>query len=176
MFIRKSTSGDLTRIIEIYNLARAFMINTGNPSQWNDNYPSIELVRADIQRGVSYVVIDKNKIIGTFVFIIGGDPTYARIDGKWLNDSLYGTIHRIASDGSSKGVADACLRYCQKIIDNIRIDTHADNSVMLNWITRSGFKYCGIIHVADGTPRLAFHLTPHTINKDDSATADMSII
>ena len=158
MEIRKTEHSDLPRVMEIFETARNFMKRSGNPTQWNDNYPSEEVIMSDIQNEVSYVIIDNDRIVGTFVFIEGDDPTYADIDGCWLNDKPYGTIHRIASDGSTKGVADECLRFCKIRNPNIRIDTHKDNSVMLRWINRSGFKECGIIRVSDGTPRHAFQL------------------
>ncbi len=116
-------------------------------------------VRRDIADGISYVVESDNRIVGTFVFIIGDEPTYSEIEGKWIDNEPYGTIHRIASDGSVKGIADYCLKYCSGIIGNIRIDTHKDNNVMLKWIKCSGFSYCGIIHVADGSPRHAFQFS-----------------
>lgn len=158
MEIRKTTVEDLPRVMEIFDIAREFMRKSGNPSQWSNNYPAMEQILSDIDRGVSYVMISNGVIVASFVFIVGDEPTYSTIEGLWLNNEVYGTIHRIASDGSSKGIADKCLYFCKKIIPNIRIDTHKDNSVMLNWISRSGFKKCGIIHVTDGTPRYAFQL------------------
>ena len=158
MEIRKTEHSDLPKVMEIFETARNFMKRSGNPTQWNDSYPSEEVIISDIQNGVSYVIIDNDRIVGTFVFIEGEEPTYSDIDGCWLNDKPYGTIHRIASDGSTKGIADECLRFCKMNNQNIRIDTHRDNSVMLNWINRSGFKKCGIIHVSDGTPREAFQM------------------
>lgn len=71
----------------------------------------------------------------------------------------YGTIHRIAAAPGGKGTADIALDFCRKAGVNIRIDTHEDNAPMLGWIAKRGFKYCGIIHVEDGTPRRAFQLT-----------------
>ena len=41
-------------------------------------------------------------------------------------------------------------------IGHLRIDTHADNEPMLNAVKRYGFKHCGVIYVADGSPREAF--------------------
>lgn len=158
MNIRKSTTHDLNRLLEIYESARRFMARSGNPSQWGESYPSEELLLRDIGAGVSYVVESDNVIVGTFVFIVGEDPTYSEIEGEWIDNAIYGTIHRIASDGSVRGIADYCLEYCTTIIGNIRIDTHRYNKVMLRWIRKSGFRYCGIVHVADGTPRLAFQL------------------
>lgn len=158
MEIRKTALSDLPKVMQIFENARNFMMISGNPSQWNDNYPSEELIMSDIHEGISYVIIDKDRIVGTFVFVEGKEPTYSDIDGCWLNDKPYGTIHRIASDGSTKGIADECLNFCKMRNQNIRIDTHKDNSVMLKWINHSGFKKCGIIHVSDGTPRYAFQL------------------
>lgn len=60
----------------------------------------LRLLRRDIAEGISHVVVSDNKIVGTFVFIIGDEPTYSEIEGEWINDEPYGTIHRIASDGS----------------------------------------------------------------------------
>ena len=147
-------------MMEIFGIDRSFMKKSGNPSQWRDNYPTEQLIRSDIQKGVSYVVIADDKIVGTFVFAEGAEPTYSEIDGAWLNEKPYGTIHRIASDGSVKGLADECLRFCKTVNENIRIDTHEDNAPMLRWINRSGFEKCGIIRVADGSPRYAFQLRP----------------
>ncbi len=159
MRIRKSSINDLDRMLSIYGKAREFMVKSGNPSQWGDSYPSADLLRSDIDAGISYVIEKENKIVGTFVFVIGDDPTYSEIEGEWIDKGTYGTIHRIASDGSVKGIADTCLDFCMKLIGNIRIDTHHDNKIMLSWIKRSGFQYCGVIHVADGTPRHAFQLS-----------------
>ena len=39
----------------------------------------------------------------------------------------------------------------------LRIDTHADNHVMQDLVTRNGFVYCGRILLANGSPRLAYH-------------------
>lgn len=53
MEIRKSTTEDLQEIMEIYGIARTFMKNTGNPTQWRNGYPSESLVRSDIESGIS---------------------------------------------------------------------------------------------------------------------------
>ena len=154
--IRKSTYDDLDRIAEIFTYARKQMALNGNPSQWKNDRPSIELVKKDIDVSNSYVVLNKGKIVATFAFIVGIEPTYLDIDGKWLDDDPYGTIHRIASDGSVKGVFDQVIDYVSKRGVDIRIDTHKDNKIMRHLIEKNGFVYCGIIIVDDGTPRLAY--------------------
>ena len=96
-------------------------------------------------------------ICGTFAFIIGDDPTYRILEhGHWLNQAPYGTIHRLASSGSVKGIFSTCLAWCLAQIPNIRIDTHQDNLVMQHLLEKNGFHKCGIIYVEDNSPRLAY--------------------
>ena len=68
MYIRKSNREDLPAMMEIYARARDFMRESGNPGQWEDNYPPQDLLEKDIEYGNSYVVCDDNKIIATFAF------------------------------------------------------------------------------------------------------------
>ena len=100
---------------------------------------------------------DNGMIVGTFSFIIGEEPTYQVIkNGKWTDGRLYGTIHRLASNGIVKGIARACFEYCIKQIDYIRIDTHKDNISMQTAIERFGFHKCGNIYVKGGAERIAY--------------------
>lgn len=156
--IRNAKLNDLQNILEIYNDARAFMIETGNPTQWNDTYPSYELLSNDIQKEHLFVITQSDEICGVFAFIIGDDSTYKEIKGKWLSNKIYGTIHRIASKNGTKGIFSECLKYCEsnKEIASLRIDTHNNNCVMKHLIEKSGFTYCGIINEPDCTERVAF--------------------
>lgn len=47
----------------------------------------------------------KERVLAQFALCTGEDPTYAHIDGAWLDDDSYVTIHRIASSGIVKGAA-----------------------------------------------------------------------
>lgn len=158
MEIRKTMLEDVDSLLMIFERARGFMRSIGNYVQWINGYPSREQVVRDIEAGCSYCVLNvENKIVGTFVAVEGEDPTYREIwDGAWLNDEPYVTIHRLASDGSEKGMAEACLQWCMARWDNIRADTHRDNQVLLHILPKYGFRRCGIIHVADGSERIAF--------------------
>ena len=70
---------------------------------------------------------------------------------------LYVTIHRIAGDGSEKGIGAFCINWAFERCRHLRVDTHEDNIVMRNLLTKLGFEYCGIIYVLkDNSPRMAF--------------------
>lgn len=154
--VRKAQTGDLPRILEIYAYARRFMAENGNPTQWGTNKPGEALLRQDIREEKLQVVVSNEKIHGVFYFSEGEDPTYGVItQGQWLSDAPYGTIHRIASDGSG-GIFGACLQWCLERQQHLRIDTHRDNVVMQHVIEKNGFSRRGIIFVEDGTERIAY--------------------
>ena len=155
-YIRKAVPDDMRRILEIYAYARSFMAQHGNPHQWGNDHPKEERLWEDIRRGDLYVVTSEARIHGVFAFLLGEDPTYSQIyDGAWHHDEPYGTIHRIAGDGSG-GILHACIEFCEQVIRHLRIDTHHDNLVMQNAVMKEGFRECGIIYILDGTPRIAY--------------------
>ena len=69
MTIRKAVHGDLSRIMDIYHTAQAFMIRSGNPDQWAHVYPSEALIREDIDRGICHVACDGVAIHGVFALM-----------------------------------------------------------------------------------------------------------
>lgn len=157
--IRKAQLTEIDSLMEIFEQAKRIMRKDGNMKQWTGNYPSTDIVTNDIKNGNCYVCLNETgEIIGTFAFIPGKDPTYARIyEGEWLEDSLpYGVIHRLASTEDSKGVSNACLQWCYEQIPNLRADTHRDNNILQYVLKKHGFQYCGIIYLANGDERLAF--------------------
>ena len=157
MEIRKAAEADLDEILVIYSQARRFMAKNGNPSQWGDVYPPRKLVEADIAEGKCHVCAEDGRILAVFYFASGKDPTYEVIkDGRWLNEAPYWVVHRIASSGAKKGAASFCLEWAFQQAGNIRIDTHDDNKPMQGLLKKSGFRYCGRITLADGSPRIAF--------------------
>ena len=165
MRIRKATLADLERQMEIYTRARAFMATQGNPNQWGKNcWPPEALIKQDIESSMSYVCEDDaGQVVGTFFFLCGQDvePSYREItDGAWLDDSPYGVVHRIASDGSQRGIGEYCLAWAFSQCGHIRIDTHGDNTVMQNLLKKLGYIRCGTIYIPqDSDPRIAYEKT-----------------
>lgn len=163
MIIRKSRMEDLPVMVKIYERARAFMKETGNPNQWGPTgWPPYELLVEDINVGRSYVAEQDGKVVGTFCHIYGDhiDATYDVIhDGEWSKDEPYGVVHRVASDGTP-GVGTECIRWAMRKAGYLRIDTHYDNRVMINLLLKLGFKKCGIIYVVeDDYPRYAYDIS-----------------
>lgn len=156
MEVIQAERNDLDVIMPLFDAARAFMAKTGNPNQWKSGYPTKEMIIRDIAAGNFFLVKQQGRICGCFAYILGEDVTYRHIDGAWNSDAPYGTIHRIASDHTVHGVFDAALSYAKSRCSHVRADTHADNAVMQKLLKNAGFTYCGIIYIADGSPRLAY--------------------
>lgn len=157
MIIKNAEKSEIEEILRVYEEAKCFMRKNGNNLQWINGYPSIDTVLKDLEDNNLYVIKDNNEIVGVFTLIIGIDPNYLKIDGKWLNDDAYGALHRVASNFKVKGILNEAVLYAFNQINNLRIDTHEVNIPMQKAIEKLKFQKCGIIHlISDGTPRIAY--------------------
>lgn len=161
MEIRQSTEADFEKIMAIYRFARKFMADNGNPNQWGPTrWPPESLIHRDISQKKSYVCVQEGVVAGTFFFDAGKEiePTYRHIEnGNWLDNSAYGVIHRLAGDGSVKGIGKFCLDWAYRQCGHLRVDTHGDNIILQNLLAKMGFQYCGTIYVEeDSYPGLAY--------------------
>ena len=154
--IVKANMSQLPLILSIYEKARAFMAQTGNPNQWGTTDPPEEKVRQDILSERCYVNLKDDHIQAVFYFAVEQDPTYAYIEGAWLNTEPYGVIHRIAVGENGRGVAAECFDFALSHCPNLRIDTHEDNIPMQRCLAKNGFSRCGIIYLEDGDSRIAY--------------------
>lgn len=155
--IRKAEKTDLEAILKVYRAAKAYMVKSGNPTQWEEGYPGCVLDQ-DLEKGQLYVLCGEDGTVhAAFVLALGEEPTYAVIEeGSWTSSAPYGTIHRLGSDGAIKGVFTQCLDFCKAISPYIRADTHQDNKTMQHLFEKHGFTRRGVIHVYDGSPRIAY--------------------
>lgn len=167
MHIRKTQPQDLGAVLNIYQQARIFMRETGNPSQWADSWPPSTLIEEDIIQQKSYVCVKSpsesptvaktEQVMAVFFLETADDPSYHQIQGQWLEPHQpYGVIHRLASSRRIQGAATLCLQWALEQCGNIRIDTHQANLPMRNLLQKLDYHYCGIIHTHDGTARLAY--------------------
>lgn len=157
--VRKTIVSELAELMDIFSSARNFMAANGNPHQWTTNYPNREIVTKDIEEGCSYIIEHNGKTVATFVLRPGVEPAYETIeDGQWLNNEPYLTIHRVASNGLTKGIFHLVVMTALSIHNNIRIDTHRDNAIMQKSIIREGFRHCGTVCYSGSGERIAYQL------------------
>lgn len=163
MKFRQAEIDDVSEIMKIIKDAQESLRRAGI-DQWQNNYPNPEILREDILKGNSYILIKDNNIVTTVVIIFGEEKTYRKIyQGQWLSELEYAVVHRIAvaKDHKGQGFASIIFKELEKIcyernIKSIRIDTHHDNKAMQRLLKKNGFKYCGIIYLEDESKRWAY--------------------
>ena len=166
MIIRKTTAGDLDSLMDIFDEARTTIAALGI-DQWQNGYPSRDVIIEDIAQGRSYSVEIDGNICGTFVLVDDGEITYDRIyNGYWLTGDEsddYVAIHRVAISVKNRGsgISTAIINYAAdyaKALDrtSLRIDTHEGNVVMRRMLEKHGFQYCGVIYLQNGDSRVAY--------------------
>ena len=150
MTIRNATHADIDAIFNIYDYARTFMKDNGNPLQWGETYPEKDVILADLNSKQLFVIeAPDGSLAGVFAFLVNGDSVYDNIDGKWLNDKPHAAIHRVASNGLQKGIFTQILAFCQQFSNNIKIDTHKQNTIMQHVLKKHGFIECGTVFYDD---------------------------
>lgn len=126
--------------------------------QWQNGIPSRESIRLDIEEMRLYGAYDEEGLCAVCALYGGIEPYYNRIDGKWLTNGPYITIHRMAANDRARhaGAAQALLDEAERIardsgIPSLRADTHRGNRVMQRFMDKNGFVNCGI---TDYTPQI----------------------
>ena len=170
MEIRKTNVGDAGALMELFDEARGTIAKLGI-DQWQKGYPAQDVVDSDIALGQSYAVMSDGELCGTFALMNDFEPLYDKIhDGEWKtgNDDCngnknYQAIHRVAVSVKmrGKGISTAIINYAESHAHavgrtSLRIDTHEGNVVMRRMLEKHGFVFCGIIHLENGDPRVAY--------------------
>ena len=161
---RHTRKSDKEAVMKIYDDAKVYMANSGNPDQWNGSYPDEFLIDDDIKAKRSYVCVDGGQIAAVFMLMFEDDKSYDKIyEGSWLNDEPYSVIHRIAvaDNMHGKGIAKACIDFCREEclkrgLYNLKIDTYKDNIPMQKTLTKYGFSHCGTVYVDGVLKRMGY--------------------
>lgn len=136
-------------------------------NQWQSGYPSEDIWNRDIREEAAWLAVEDNKVLGAFAFQTTPDASYDEIEGKWLTDAAYASMHRVcvSDDSKGKGVAGKMFRYGFAMAEelgfhSVRIDTHPGNLPMQRALKKAGFILCGSIFLKggceDGAERIAF--------------------
>lgn len=165
MKLEQANYNDLANIMRIIYDAQT-LLATQNIDQWQNGYPTEQIILNDIKKKESYILRSKQlEPMATAMFSVRGEPTYNKILGQWKTESSakYGVIHRmaVAKNCRGKGLAKLIFSICEQWllkqqIPSMRIDTHKDNLTMKQLLSSLDYSYCGVIHLQNGDQRLAY--------------------
>lgn len=153
MEIRLATLNDIPKIMEVISDAKALLKKNGS-MQWNtpDGYPNEDVFINDINNKNLYALHDNNILIGIMACVTGIDENYEEIEGHWITNGPYLTIHRIAikkeyyHTKSSHLLIDYAINLAKSYkCNSIKVDTHPLNIPMQKLLLHFNFTHCGTI-------------------------------
>ncbi len=164
IYLRPSQKTDVPAIMAILTKAKK-LLAADQIDQWQNGYPNVEQIQADIQQQISWVLMVNQTIAATAALMLKPEPTYQDIrQGHWHNSQPYATIHRIAVDPQLRGqrlstilLSNLVTVGLQQQRFNFRVDTHPQNLRMQHVVQQAGFQKRGEIQVTDGL-RWAYEL------------------
>ncbi|HIY91768.1 GNAT family N-acetyltransferase [Companilactobacillus sp. HBUAS56275] len=163
MAIREAKISDLDRIMELIGQAQNYF-KANNIDQWQNNYPTSEVILADIHNHECYVIEVDRKVLAIMTLTFTVQPEYSNISGEnWKINSAYATIHRVAVDNESKGqglateLLDFATAKCSvHRVHSLRTDTYENNKSMQHSLLKNGFDKRGVIQRAGVADMIGF--------------------
>ncbi|MBN2879491.1 MAG: GNAT family N-acetyltransferase [Clostridia bacterium] len=158
--IRKALKEDKQQISAIRPLVYKNMIVSGL-RQWDDEYPSDEILFEDIDRGEMLIALIRGEIAG-YVTVNNDIPAeYDSVDLQYNSEIC---IHRLSVNPKfqRKGVAYALMEYIHRMClqqghTSICLDTAEENTAAVNLYSKLGYEARG--YVAFGRrPNYRFHV------------------
>lgn len=141
---------DLQKIKALTEACSVAMQNEGI-YQWNEHYPSLEKLKADIEKKELYVLKEEGELLGIIVLTNFMDEEYIPI--QWLTESgnnLY--IHRLATHPSAwgKGYGQELMDFAEEFArehhyDSVRLDTFSQNQRNQRFYEARGYQKLGDI-------------------------------
>ncbi len=149
--IRIAQIKDLKEIKSLTEACAQAMIQK-NIYQWNEHYPSLEKLEADILKKDLFVLEENNRIIGIIVITPEKDEEYIPI--KWLSKTEHNLyIHRLAThpDHWGKGYGQLLMDFAEDYAKkhnyaSVRLDTFSQNFRNQRFYEARGYQRLGNIY------------------------------
>lgn len=143
--IKKAVSKDVAEIYALTKSCAKHLIENGI-FQWNEQYPSSEVLNKDIELQQLYKLEIDNRIVGIIVLTEIEDVEYKNVE--WLTENgnnLY--IHRLAvhpnfqGKGYAKQLMDFAENYAtENDFNSVRLDTFSQNSRNIKFYKNRNYK------------------------------------
>ncbi|MEE2699879.1 MAG: GNAT family N-acetyltransferase [Bacteroidota bacterium] len=150
MIIRKAQIEDLGNIMIMYNSCVVGMIKN-NIDQWDETYPSSEIIAGDIKSASFYVAEIDNEIVGGVNIDNLQDSTYLAVN--WEDDTnQFLVVHRLGVkvENWGYGIGKSLMIFAEKLVKekglkSIRLDTYSGNPKAMEFYLRLGYAELGTI-------------------------------
>ncbi|MHB1485420.1 MAG: GNAT family N-acetyltransferase [Saccharofermentanales bacterium] len=165
---RLARDEDYEDIVSIFMKAIDKM-NSISIYQWDELYPTKEILKADIVKQEMYVLTQDGIIVSAVVINEEQDPQYKKANWKYKNGKI-AVMHRLCvnPDFQNKGIGKKTIVSAEKkMIQNgyetIRLDAFSQNQIALNLYKKSGYSYTGDVIFRKGL----FHLFEKSLKQNE---------
>jgi len=153
--IRKADTDDLYNICSVFEKA-IHVMNENNIPQWDERYPSQEIIREDILNNQMYLGEIENQIACVFVLNQQYDVEYE--NGNWkYKDSFFTVVHRLCVNPQfqKQGVGTKTMQIIENMLKNegtdaIRLDAFSLNPYALRMYEKLGYMKVGEVNWRTG--------------------------
>jgi ribosomal protein S18 acetylase RimI-like enzyme len=144
MKIEIANMKQLTDIFEIY-LKCNEALQLEKIYQWNENYPTLDILKNDIENRYLYCITQGNLAIAAINISDIQEPEYKTIIWEDIKGKIL-VIHRLAvhPDFQRKGIARNLMDFAEEYAKNnsftsIRLDAYTDNKRVLRFYENGGY-------------------------------------
>lgn len=146
---------DLNEVAALY-LAAIKQMDAQSIPQWDEIYPSREILAEDIARGEMELLRMEGRIVAAFTLNDRCDEEYAL--GTWhLPEARFCVIHRLCIHPSfqGRGVAGCVMDYIEQSLhvrgfESIRLDAFSQNPFALRLYEKRGYEKAGEVSFRKG--------------------------
>lgn len=150
MYIRLANIMDLPTVVAMTKRVIPVMQASGN-EQWDDDYPSKEILRNDIAEHNLFVLMLDNQLVGGVVINAIFPQEYMGL--SWKTSPNAYTFHRmmVNPDFQGKGLATALFQFVEKRgknlgLKSLRVDTNENNKTMRSLFEKFNYTFVDIVH------------------------------
>lgn len=148
MEFQKAAPSDLGRIFPVYQAAIARMEELGI-HQWDEVYPSKEIISEDIENREMYIGLTDGNIVSAFTLNRKFDPEYE--GGRWQYEGLaFSVLHRLCVRPAcqNKGAATQSMEFIEETLRregfaSVRLDAFSRNPAALRLYEKFGYTRVG---------------------------------
>lgn len=166
--IRKGHPSDADEIFGIYRNAKSELERRGL-YQWTDHYPTLSIIKNDLDEGVLYKLCIEDEIIGAINISEKQEEAYASVPWQF-DDSKVLVIHRLVVDPKyqRQGFAQRLMDFAESFaVENgyssIRLDAYSQNTAVINFYKKRDYFIRGDIRFSGR--EYPFHCMEKEVNQ-----------